>query len=125
LITLDAVSKRYSGKFGHVDALIDVSVRVKPADIFGIVGFSGAGKSTLIRMVNRLEDPDSGTVTVDGDDVTAMTRKELLTSRRNVGMVFQQFNLLETKTVFRNVAMPLILAGKSPAVLPKSWTSLN
>lgn len=119
MITLDSVSKRYSGKFGHVDALIDVSVQVERSDIFGIVGFSGAGKSTLIRMVNRLEEPDSGTVTVDGDDVTAMTRKQLLTSRRNVGMVFQQFNLLETKTVFRNVAMPLILAGRSRAEIAR------
>lgn len=119
MITLESVSKRYSGKFGHVDALIDVSVRVEPADIFGIVGFSGAGKSTLVRMVNRLEEPDSGTVIVDGDDVTAMTKKQLRTSRRNVGMVFQQFNLLETKTVFRNVAMPLMLQGKSRAEIAR------
>ncbi|MFD6812836.1 methionine ABC transporter ATP-binding protein [Enteractinococcus coprophilus] len=113
------MSKRYSGKFGHIDALIDVSVRVERSDIFGIVGFSGAGKSTLIRMVNRLEEPDSGTIMVDGDDVTAMTKKQLLTSRRNVGMVFQQFNLLETKTVFRNVAMPLMLQGKSRAEIAR------
>ncbi|OAV59244.1 methionine ABC transporter ATP-binding protein [Enteractinococcus helveticum] len=119
MITLESVSKRYSGKFGHIDALIDVSVRVERSDIFGIVGFSGAGKSTLIRMVNRLEEPDSGTIMVDGDDVTAMTKKQLLTSRRNVGMVFQQFNLLETKTVFRNVAMPLMLQGKSRAEIAR------
>ncbi|GAA4480760.1 ATP-binding cassette domain-containing protein [Enteractinococcus fodinae] len=119
MITLDSVSKRYSGKFGSIDALIDVSLEVEHADIFGIVGFSGAGKSTLIRMVNRLENPDSGTVTVDGQDVTSMRRKELLESRRNVGMVFQQFNLLETKTVFRNVAMPLILAGRSRAEIAR------
>jgi D-methionine transport system ATP-binding protein len=119
LITLDSVSKRYTGKFGSIDALIDVSLQVDRADIFGIVGFSGAGKSTLIRMVNRLENPDSGTVTVDGQDVTAMRRKELLESRRNVGMVFQQFNLLETKTVFRNVAMPLILAGRPKAEIAR------
>lgn len=119
MITLDSVSKRYSGKFGSIDALIDVSLQVEHADIFGIVGFSGAGKSTLIRMVNRLENPDSGTVTVDGQDVTSMRRKELLESRRNVGMVFQQFNLLETKTVYRNVAMPLILAGRPRAEIAR------
>lgn len=113
------MSKRYSGKFGSIDALIDVSLQVEHADIFGIVGFSGAGKSTLIRMVNRLENPDSGTVTVDGQDVTSMRRKELLESRRNVGMVFQQFNLLETKTVYRNVAMPLILAGRPRAEIAR------
>lgn len=119
MITLDSVSKRYSGKFGSIDALIDVSLQVEHADIFGIVGFSGAGKSTLIRMVNRLENPDSGIVTVDGQDVTSMRRKELLESRRNVGMVFQQFNLLETKTVYRNVAMPLILAGRPRAEIAR------
>lgn len=113
------MSKRYSGKFGSIDALIDVSLQVEHADIFGIVGFSGAGKSTLIRMVNRLENPDSGIVTVDGQDVTSMRRKELLESRRNVGMVFQQFNLLETKTVYRNVAMPLILAGRPRAEIAR------
>ena len=119
MITLESVSKSYSGKFGSVDALIDVSVQVERSDIFGIVGFSGAGKSTLIRMVNSLEEPDSGTIMVDGNDVTAMTKKQLLNSRRNVGMVFQQFNLLETKTVFRNVAMPLMLQGKSRAEIAR------
>lgn len=117
MITLDSVSKSYSGRFGSIDALIDVSLQVERADIFGIVGFSGAGKSTLVRMVNRLENPDRGTITVDGQDVTAMRRKELLESRRNVGMVFQQFNLLETKTVFHNVAMPLKLVA---GLVPKS-----
>lgn len=119
MITLDSVSKSYSGRFGSIDALIDVSLQVERADIFGIVGFSGAGKSTLVRMVNRLENPDRGTITVDGQDVTAMRRKELLESRRNVGMVFQQFNLLETKTVFHNVAMPLKLVGRSRAEIAR------
>ena len=119
MITLDAVSKRYSGQSGTVDALVDVSLQVDRSDIFGIIGFSGAGKSTLIRMVNQLERPDSGRVIVHGADVTAMSRKDLLRTRRNVGMVFQQFNLLETKTVFRNVAMPLILAGRPRAEIER------
>ena len=119
MITIDAVSKRYSRKSGAVDALIDVSLQVDRSDIYGIIGFSGAGKSTLVRMVNQLERPDTGRVIVDGTDFTSMTRKELLRSRRNVGMVFQQFNLLETKTVYRNVAMPLVLAGRPKAEIKR------
>lgn len=111
MIQLEHISKRYIGHGGSVDALKDVSVHVGKGDIYGIIGFSGAGKSTLIRMVNRLETPDSGTVTVDGHRLAELSKAELRQTRRKIGMVFQQFNLLESKTVFQNVAIPLILEG--------------
>jgi D-methionine transport system ATP-binding protein len=94
-----------------VHALRDVSLHVEQGDIYGIVGFSGAGKSTLLRLVNGLEKPDSGSVTVAGQDLGRLNKKDLLLLRRKIGMVFQQFNLLEGKTVFHNVALPLQLAG--------------
>ena len=119
MITLDGVSKRYVTKNGTVDALVDVSLDVDQGDIYGIIGFSGAGKSTLIRMVNQLETPDTGTVTVSGQDLTAMSSRELRRQRRDIGMVFQQFNLLETKTVYRNVAMPLLIQGASKAEIDR------
>ncbi|XBH21904.1 ATP-binding cassette domain-containing protein [Jonesiaceae bacterium BS-20] len=119
MITLDHVSKTFTGKAGTVHALDDVSLQVNKSDVFGIIGFSGAGKSTLIRLVNQLESPDTGTVVVAGQDLTTLSTKQLRTSRRSIGMVFQQFNLLETKTVFRNIAMPLILAGASKAEIAK------
>ena len=111
MIRLEHISKRFPGPGGPVDALKDVSVHVEKGDIYGIIGFSGAGKSTLLRMVNRLETPDSGTVTVDGRELTKLSKADLRQVRRNIGMVFQQFNLLESKTVFQNVAIPLILEG--------------
>ena len=111
MIRLEHISKRFSGRSGIVDALQNVSVHVEKGDIYGIIGFSGAGKSTLIRMVNRLETPDSGTVTVDGQSLDGRSKAELRQIRRKIGMVFQQFNLLESKTVFQNVAIPLILEG--------------
>lgn len=111
MIQLEHISKRFVGPSGTVDALKDVSVHVEKGDIYGIIGFSGAGKSTLIRMVNQLEKPDTGTVTVDGRELTKLSKSDLRQVRRKIGMVFQQFNLLESKTVFQNVAMPLILEG--------------
>ena len=107
MIQIEHVSKTFSGKYGTVHALDDVSIHVEKGDICGIIGFSGAGKSTLIRLVNGLETADSGKVTVCG--------KELRALRRKIGMVFQQFNLLESKTVYHNIALPLILA-KTPKV---------
>src|SRR5690606_8224404 len=92
---------------------------VEQGDIYGIIGFSGAGKSTLLRMVNQLETPDAGTVNVNGQDLTAMSSRELRRQRRDIGMVFQQFNLLETKTVYRNVAMPLLIQGASKAEIDR------
>ncbi|WP_299278053.1 ATP-binding cassette domain-containing protein [uncultured Georgenia sp.] len=113
------MSKRYVTKSGTVDALVDASLEVEQGDIFGIIGFSGAGKSTLLRMVNQLEVPDEGAVTVNGLDLTSMSTRRLRRTRRDIGMVFQQFNLLETKSVYRNVAMPLLIQGTPRAEIDR------
>lgn len=111
MIHMDHISKRFRVPGGTVDALSDVSVHVEKGDIYGIIGFSGAGKSTLLRMVNRLEIPDSGHITVHGQDLSLLTGGALRQLRRKTGMIFQQFNLLESKSVFHNVAIPLVLEG--------------
>ena len=111
MIEIDHAVKTFDDGRREVHALRDVSLRVEKGDIYGIVGFSGAGKSTLLRLVNGLEKPDSGTVRVAGQDISALGSRELLRLRRRIGMVFQQFNLLERKTVRHNVALPLLLAG--------------
>lgn len=111
MIEIDHAVKTFDDGRREVHALRDVSLHVEKGDIYGIVGFSGAGKSTLLRLVNGLEKPDSGTVRVAGQDISALGSRELLRLRRRIGMVFQQFNLLERKTVRHNVALPLLLAG--------------
>ena len=111
MIQVDHAVKTFEDGRQEVHALRDVSLRVEKGDIYGIVGFSGAGKSTLLRLVNGLERPDSGSVIVSGQDLSKLSPKDLLRLRRKIGMVFQQFNLLEGKTVRHNVSMPLLLAG--------------
>ncbi len=113
MIQIDHAVKTFADGKQAVHALRDVSLRVEKGDIYGIVGFSGAGKSTLLRLVNGLEKPDSGSVTVAGQDLSRLHHRELLLLRRKIGMVFQQFNLLEGKTVRHNVSIPLLLAGAS------------
>lgn len=105
LIQIEHVSKTFSGKYGTVHALDDVSIHVEKGDICGIIGFSGAGKSTLIRLVNGLETADSGKVTVCGKELSTLKKPELRTLRRKIGMVFQQFNLFPHKTVKQNIMM--------------------
>ena len=109
MIQIEHVSRTFREKSMEVKALQDVTIHVERGDIYGIVGFSGAGKSTLIRLVNRLETPDSGSVTVAGQDLKDLKGPALYSLRRRIGMVFQQFNLLEGKTVYHNIALPLIL----------------
>lgn len=111
MIQLEKINKRFSNDKKVIEALQNVTIHVEKGDIYGIIGFSGAGKSTLIRMVNRLEKPDSGSVRVEGQDLRVLTGAQLRRLRRKIGMVFQQFNLLESKTVFQNVAIPLVLEG--------------
>lgn len=113
MIELQNVSKSFEGALGTVHALQDVNITVNKGDIFGVIGFSGAGKSTLVRTVNRLEKPDSGRVLVNGTDITTLVAGELRRVRKGIGMIFQQFNLLNTKTVFQNVAAPLVI-NKTP-----------
>ncbi|WP_424812315.1 methionine ABC transporter ATP-binding protein [Roseococcus sp. YIM B11640] len=112
-ITLAGLRKRFAE--GGTVALDDVSLEVKSGEIFGIVGRSGAGKSTLIRTVNLLERPDSGRVTVLGQDMLALDDAALREARRGIGMVFQHFNLHSRRTVAENVAFPLEIAGLSSA----------
>ena len=111
MISFSHVSKTFITRTGTVDALRDVSLFVEKGDIFGVIGFSGAGKSTLIRMANLLERPDSGTVSVDGQILNELSEKQLIPLRRKIGMVFQQFNLLESRTVAQNIQIPMRLAG--------------
>ncbi|CAN5489122.1 methionine ABC transporter ATP-binding protein [soil metagenome] len=114
MITFDTVSKTYAGAGGRA-ALTGVSLSVAPGEVFGVIGASGAGKSTLIRLINGLETPSGGQVMVDGDDVAALGVEGLRALRRRVGMIFQHFNLLSSKTVAGNVAFPLKLAGRPEA----------
>ncbi len=112
MIELTHVVKKFSSPDKHdasksIHAVNDVSLRINDGDIFGIIGFSGAGKSTLVRCINLLERPDSGSVKIDGTEMTELKPKELYAARRKIGMIFQQFNLMPSRTVFDNVAYPL------------------
>lgn len=111
LITLTNVKKTYQGKAADIHAVNDVSLEVQKGDVFGIVGYSGAGKSTLVRLLNGLELPTSGDVIVDGQNIATMKNKELRAFRKNIGMIFQHFNLLWSRTVLENIELPLELAG--------------
>lgn len=90
-------------------AVNDVSFTVNQGEIYGIIGLSGAGKSTLVRCLNRLEEPTSGTIKIDGKIITSLSQKELLEERKDIGMIFQSFNLFDQKTVYKNIAYPLEL----------------
>ena len=112
-IQFRAVEKTYVSSAGPVKALSDITIDVPAGSIFGIIGRSGAGKSSLLRTVNRLERPTGGQVLVDGVDISTFNEDQLVALRRRVGMIFQHFNLLSAKTVFGNVALPLLVAGVS------------
>ena len=103
--------KGLSKSFGAIHAVRDVSLSIGSGEIFGIIGFSGAGKSTLVRCINLLERPSSGSVFVAGQDLTALSAKDLRAARKKIGMIFQHFNLLSSKTVADNIAFPMKLAG--------------
>ncbi len=111
MIELIDLSKTYSSASGDVEALREINLTVRDGEIFGIIGLSGAGKSTLVRCINLLERPSSGRVVIDGKDLTALPRAELLQMRRSISMIFQGFNLLEQRSVLRNVTFPLEISG--------------
>jgi D-methionine transport system ATP-binding protein len=112
VIEFHHVNKTYRVAGRDVPALQPTNLRVERGQVFGLIGHSGAGKSTLLRLINRLEEPSGGRILIDGEDVTALDADGLRRFRRQVGMIFQHFNLLSSKTVAANVAMPLELAGE-------------
>jgi len=116
LVALRNVTKTYPapGDSGApIVAIDDVTLEIEAGDVYGIIGYSGAGKSTLVRLVNALEAASSGSIEVDGREITTMPERELRGIRLGIGMIFQQFNLFDSKTVWANIAYPLSVAGAS------------
>lgn len=113
MIELKNIQKVFDTASGNVHAVNDVTLNIDKGDIYGVIGFSGAGKSTLIRCINLLERPTSGQVIVDGKDLLQLNTKELRESRKKIGMIFQHFNLMRSRTVHDNVAFPLKGSGLS------------
>ncbi|MGM7690115.1 methionine ABC transporter ATP-binding protein [Staphylococcus felis] len=119
MIEFKNIHKSFKKKDTTIHALSDVSFKVNQGDIFGVIGYSGAGKSTLVRLVNQLEKQTSGDVLVDGHHLNTYNQKDLRRVKKDIGMIFQHFNLLNSKTVYKNIAMPLILAKMDPNEIKK------
>jgi D-methionine transport system ATP-binding protein len=119
LIELQHIEKVYHTASGDLHALKDINLTINEGEIFGIIGLSGAGKSTLVRCINMLEKPTSGKVMVDGQEMTALGEEQLRKARQNIGMIFQHFNLLSSRTVFGNIAFPLEIQGMDKAAIQK------
>ena len=120
MIELAGLRKTYRGPGGGVEALRGIDLTVERGEVFGIIGRSGAGKSTLLRCINLLERPTAGRVVVDGVDLTGLSSSALRDVRRSIGMIFQHFALLSSRTVRKNVALPLELAGRSKAEIAQA-----
>ncbi|MGI5966797.1 MULTISPECIES: methionine ABC transporter ATP-binding protein [Anaerotruncus] len=124
MIEIKHLCKRFHDKSGEVVALNDVNLTIEKGDIFGIIGMSGAGKSTLLRCLSTLETPTSGTVELDGVNLSSLAGRQLIETRRKMGVVFQGYNLLMQRTVAQNVAFPLELAGADKAAIKKRVAEL-
>ena len=124
MIELKYISKDFGSGEKAVHAVRDVSLSIGSGEIFGIIGFSGAGKSTLVRCINLLERPSSGSVFVAGQDLTALSAKDLRAARKKIGMIFQHFNLMPSRTVAGNVAYPLKGSGLSKEDIQKKVATL-
>ena len=112
IIRLTGLTKHFGGGENEVAALNDINIEIQRGEIFGVIGLSGAGKSTLVRCINLLERPTTGSVVVDGKEMTALSPKELRQARKSIGMIFQGFNLLMQRTALDNICFPMELAGK-------------
>ena len=110
-IEIKNLSKKYNIKGNTVVALDNINLQIEKGDIFGIIGMSGAGKSTLVRTINFLEKPTEGQVLIEGIDLAGLSEKELRKKRSEIGMIFQNFNLLEQKNVIDNICFPLEITG--------------
>ena len=117
LIKLYDVSKIFYSEQGNITAVKDISININKGEIYGIIGLSGAGKSTLIRCLNRLEEPTSGKIFIDGVDLISLNRTDLRHQRKNIGMIFQHFNLLSQKNVYDNIAFPLRLENVKESII--------
>ena len=124
MIQFKNISKHYQLKGQTLRALNQINLEIPEGSIFGIIGYSGAGKSTLIRLINLLERPSEGQVIVNGQDLTALDAKSLRQQRTHIGMIFQHFNLMQTKTVAANIEMPMQLLGWSKAEREKRLEEL-
>ncbi|MBY7835063.1 methionine ABC transporter ATP-binding protein MetN [Vibrio fluvialis] len=124
MIEISHVNKVFYQGNKEIHALKDINLNIPQGTIFGVIGSSGAGKSTLIRCVNMLETPTSGRVIVDDVDLTKLNSKQLSETRRNIGMIFQHFNLLSSRTVFENIALPLELSGKDDQHIERKVSEL-
>lgn len=107
IINISALNKTFKSKDSSYKALDNISLSINKGDIYGLIGFSGAGKSTLLRMINALEIPDSGKIEIDGQNIVGLSDRKLRSIRKQIGMVFQEFNLLESKNVYENIAIAL------------------
>lgn len=121
MIILNNVTKRFKTQSGDwFTAVEPTNLHIKQGEIFGLMGYSGAGKSTLLRLINLLERPDSGTVTIDGKELTTLSNHDLRHARQNIGMIFQQFNLMANRTVAENIAFALEIAGwQKDKIIPR------
>lgn len=111
MITIKNLNKTFKTSQGEVQVLKNINLKIEKGDIFGVIGFSGAGKSTMLKCINRLEEPTSGSIFIGSKDITLLSKSELREVRKKIGIIFQQFNLFDSMTVFENVAFPLKVAG--------------
>ena len=118
MIELQHLTKRFATQGGTVIALNDINLTIRDGDVYGIIGMSGAGKSTLVRCINMLERPDEGKVIVNGKQMQELNAADLRAARREITMIFQQFNLLMQRTCLRNIMFPMELA-KVPGIRPR------
>ncbi|MBP2644927.1 MAG: ABC-type metal ion transport system, ATPase component [Firmicutes bacterium] len=124
MIQIENVSKVYSSRHGQTKALENVSLHIPRGAVYGIIGLSGAGKSTLVRCLNLLEQPTGGRILIAGQDLTKVSGQTLRQARQKIGMIFQHFNLLQSRTVAGNIAFPLEIAGLSKTEITKRVNEL-
>lgn len=117
MIKFENVSKQYERNGITTQALQNINLTIQKGDIYGIIGYSGAGKSTLVRLINFLEKPTQGNVIIQNQSLNQLSNPQLRQVRRKIGMIFQHFNLLESKTVYENIAIPLVLIKKNKQVI--------
>lgn len=124
MVIIEGLVKTYGTGENAVEALKGIDLHIKKGDIFGIIGLSGAGKSSLVRCINMLETPTSGSIKIDGKELLSFSKKDLRQARKNIGMVFQHFNLLMNSTIYDNVAFPMVLDKKPKEYINKKVIEL-